>query len=120
MRIMEEEEVPDCGLEDENEEPDTKDYSKTPITVTMRFEIHTFKKNDVFDIHDGLRYDGKAGPGVSSGCWFGAGLHEYYNGLIERIINETKDWYRKSYHREVIVKHTVVDSRKKQITLEAF
>jgi hypothetical protein len=94
-----------------------KDYSKVPITVTLEFRICAVQANEHHGAYTGLRYDGTAHPGVSSGSSFGAGTFEYRKGLIEEIIEKKTAEYQEKYARPVIVRHKVVDERAKQFSL---
>ncbi|HEC92629.1 MAG TPA: hypothetical protein ENI51_06535 [Candidatus Atribacteria bacterium] len=89
-----------------NEKVDN-DNLLVPITLEITFEISD----------NGLTWDGKAYPHVSSGCWFGGSIPSVENPKerIEKIIENEVEWFRASYKRVVKKKITIIDKRKKKI-----
>lgn len=82
------------------------DEQLIPITIEIDFDIDD----------EGMFWNGKAYPNVSSGCSFGGAipLEDGYKERIKEIIANEKDWFYKSYGRQVKEKIKIIDKRRKK------
>jgi len=82
------------------------DEQLIPINIEITFNIDD----------DGLDWNGKAYPNVSSGCSFGGAIPSVKNHKerIDEIVAMERGWFKRSYGRPIKEKITIVDKRKKQ------
>jgi hypothetical protein len=87
-----------------NEKIDTENL--IPINMEITFDID----------NEGMMWNGKAYPQVSSGGLFGGAIPPVkdYKKRIDEIVASQRSWFKASYGRPLKEKITIVDEREKE------